>query len=203
MVLLFLKSLAIGLAVALPMGPIGVLIVRRTLVLGLARGLEGGVGVAVADGLHAAMAAFGVTAVTALLAEQQTWFQAIGGAALLWIGVAIMRKPAPVQDGGKRGDVGGGFGVMFGLTLANPATILSFAAIFASLGPIADGGVASAIAMTLGVFLGSLGWWVVLTGAVGALRTHITASVMLWLSRGAGALIVCFGLAALAAAVWA
>ncbi|MBN35032.1 MAG: hypothetical protein CMM46_09690 [Rhodospirillaceae bacterium] len=92
---LFLKSLLIGLAVALPMGPIGVLIVRRTLVLGFTRGLEGGLGVAAADGVYAAMAAFGVTAIVCLLVEQQMWFQVIGGVALLWIGWSILRKPAP------------------------------------------------------------------------------------------------------------
>lgn len=105
---LFLKSLLIGLAVALPMGPIGVLFVRRTLVLGFTRGLEGGLGVAAADGVYAAMAAFGVTAIVSLLVEQQMWFQVIGGVALLWIGWSILRKPAPDLDGDAR-DVGGGF----------------------------------------------------------------------------------------------
>ena len=128
------------------------------------------------------------------------WFQVIGGVALLWIGWSILRKPAPDLDGDAR-DVGGGFFTMLGLALANPATILSFAAIFASLGPITSGTALSAVVMTAGVFLGSLVWSVVLTGAVGLLRRRIKPPVMVWLSRGAGALIVVFGLVARTAVV--
>ncbi|MBT5433541.1 MAG: LysE family transporter [Alphaproteobacteria bacterium] len=206
MLSLFLKSLVIGLAVAMPMGPIGILIVRRTLVLGFRRGMEGGLGVAAADGLYAVMAVFGVTAVTALLVEQQAWFQGVGGLALLWIGASIMRRPAPAlgyasdQTGAR--DVGGGFPVMVGLTLANPATILSFAAIFASLGPLTDGGdVLTASVMTAAVFIGSLVWWIALTAVVSAVRQRISSKVMLWLSRGAGGLIVVFGVVALVLAL--
>jgi putative LysE/RhtB family amino acid efflux pump len=201
MLVLFLKSLVIGLAVAAPMGPIGILIVRRTLVRGFARGMEGGAGVAAADGAYAAMAAFGLTAVTALLVDLQLWLQLGGGLVLLWLGWRILRRPVP-QDGADEGRVGGGFFTLFALTLANPATILSFVAIFASLGPLTDGGDwLGAAVMTLGVFLGSLLWWIMLIGGVSLMRKRLSARVMRWLNLGSGGLIMVFGLVALVAGV--
>ena len=198
MLLLFAKSLAIGLAVAVPMGPMGLLVVRRTLARGFVHGLEGGFGIATADGSYAAVAAFGLVAVTTFLVRQQALFQVGGGAALLWLAWGILRRPAPAADAAT-GRSGGGFAVMFGLTLANPTTILSFVAIFASLGPLTRGNdwVAASV-MTAGVFLGSLAWWIALTGASPGAPAHLDR-VMIWLNRGGGALIAAFGLVALVA----
>jgi putative LysE/RhtB family amino acid efflux pump len=197
MLILFLKSLIIGLAVAAPMGPIGILIVRRTLVRGFAGGLEGGAGVAVADSTYAAMAAFGLTAVTALLVDAQLWLQLGGGLVLLWLGWRILRRPVP-EAGADEASVGGGFFTLFALTLANPATILSFVAIFASLGPLTAGDDwLGAAVMTLGVFLGSLLWWIVLVGGVSLMRKRLSAGVMRWLNLGSGCLIMVFGMVAL------
>ncbi|MFM9106194.1 MAG: LysE family transporter, partial [Chloroflexota bacterium] len=87
----------------------------------------------------------------------------------------------------------------FALTLTNPMTIVSFAAVFAGLG-LADApdGRAGALLMVAGVFLGSALWWVILTGAVSLLRGRLTPARMAWVNRASGAVIAAFGVAALA-----
>ncbi len=196
---LFLKSLAIGVAVAVPMGPLSVILIRRTLAHGYGAGLVGGLGVAIADGFYGAVAAFGLTAISAALIEHQLWLRLVGGAFLVWLGLKIFFSESKARGAtaGERGP-GGGFFVMMGLTLTNPLTILSFGAIFASLGPLTPSGdYGAAITMTMGVALGSILWWVVLCGAMTLLRRRITGRVMTWLNRIAGALIAAFGIAAL------
>jgi threonine/homoserine/homoserine lactone efflux protein len=198
-VALFLKSLAMGAAVAAPMGPMGVIVVRRTLARGYLAGLGSGLGIATADGCYGAVAAFGLTAISAALIEHQFWLRLIGGAFLVWLGLRIFFSETRARGAmaGERGP-GGGFLTMLGLTLTNPMTILSFGAIFASLGLVAPGGDhVAAATMTAGVFLGSLAWWMVLAGAVTLLRRRVTDRVMTWLNRVAGALIAAFGIAAL------
>ena len=199
---LFLKSLAMGLAVAAPMGPMSVILIRRTLSQGYAAGLSGGLGIATADGFYGAVAAFGLTAISTALIEHQFWLRLLGGAFLVWLGLRIFFKESR-QNGpmaGERGP-GGGFFTMLGLTITNPMTILSFAAIFAGLGLVQPGSDhTTAITMTSGVFLGSMLWWIVLCGAVTLVRRRITGGAMLWLNRIAGALITGFGIAALVGA---
>lgn len=199
---LFLKSLAMGVAVAAPMGPMGVLVIRRTLARGYLGGLGSGLGIATADGFYGAVAAFGLTAISAALIEHQFWLRLIGGAFLVWLGLRIFFAESKARGAmaGERGP-GGGFLTMLGLTLTNPMTILSFGAIFASLGLVTPGGDhVAAVTMTAGVFLGSLLWWMTLCAAIMLVRRRMTDRVMTWFNRAAGALIAGFGIAALVSA---
>ncbi len=113
-----------------------------------------------------------------------------------WVGVFC--ASLCLRPGVDEASVGGGFFTLFALTLANPATILSFVAIFASLGPLTAGDDwLGAAVMTLGVFLGSLLWWIVLVGGVSLMRKRLSARVMRWLNLGSGCLIMVFGMVAL------
>ena len=199
---LLLKSLAMGVAVAAPMGPMSVILIRRTLARGYLAGLGGGLGIAAADGFYGAVAAFGLTAISAALIEHQFWLRLVGGAFLVWLGLRIFFSESKARGAmaGERGP-GGGFFTMLGLTLTNPMTILSFGAIFASLGLVDGAGdYGAAITMTSGVFFGSLFWWMGLCGVIMLVRQRVTGVVMTWLNRIAGALIAAFGIAALISA---
>jgi len=201
-VALLLKSLAMGAAVAAPVGPMSVILIRRTLARGYLAGLGGGLGVATADGFYGAVAAFGLTAISSVLIEHQFWLRLVGGAFLVWLGLKIFFAESKARGAmaGERGP-GGGFLAMLGLTLTNPMTILSFGAIFASLGLVTPGGDhVAAVTMTVGVFLGSFLWWVLLCGAVMLVRRRITERVMTWVNRIAGALIAVFGIVAIVGA---
>jgi threonine/homoserine/homoserine lactone efflux protein len=196
----FLRGLAIGLSIAAPVGPIGVLCIRRTLADGRAIGFASGLGAATADALYGAVAAFGLSLVTNALVDQRLWLQAGGGIFLCYLGVRTWMAVPGVASG----PMAGGRGLMaawastFALTLTNPATIISFAAIFAGLGLGQNvGGYGAAALMVLGVFLGSALWWLMLSTGVGLLRSAFTPERLRWVNRGAGVIIAAFGVAAL------
>jgi threonine/homoserine/homoserine lactone efflux protein len=172
---LFAQSLLIGFSIAAPVGPIGLLTIQRTLNQGPAAGLATGMGAAVADAAYGAVGAFGVTLVIQLLTAARMPL-AIGGAAfLLWLAWSIWR--APVAE--RAAQVGSGnnllrcFAGTFVLTLSNPATILSFIAVFGALAGRLQ--VASPWTMIAGVLIGSALWWLLLATAVGRLRERFDA----------------------------
>lgn len=203
-IFLFLKGAVIGLSIAAPVGPIGLLCIRRTLADGAAVGFATGLGAATADAAYGAVAGFGLAAVTDLLFGWQTALRLVGGLALLWLGITTMRaRPAEhAADAPTTHSLAGAYATTVMLTLANPATIISFAAVFGALGLAETGGAPAvgAAALVLGVFLGSAAWWLALSAGVGVFRRRVTAAAMLWINRASGAVLAGFGLLALAAA---
>jgi threonine/homoserine/homoserine lactone efflux protein len=192
------RGLLIGFTVAMPVGPISVLTMRRTIAHGRLYGLVSGLGVATADASYGAVAAFGLTAVTTLLVGLRPALALVGGIVLVWLGLRTMRaRPAETAAAAvERPGLGGAFLSIYGLTMTNPTTILSFAVIFAGLGLASGGGLDAAI-LTLGVFLGSSLWWVVLTTGVGVLRERLTGRVLGWVNDASGTVLVVFGVLAI------
>ncbi|MFZ5821576.1 MAG: LysE family transporter [Chloroflexota bacterium] len=196
---IFLRGLLIGFSIAAPVGPIGVLCIRRTLAEGRLVGFLSGLGAASADMLYGAIAAFGLTAVQSLLVGQRGWLAPLGGLFLLYLGArTFFSKPAQEAASAKGYGKFSAWLTTFFLTLTNPMTILSFIAIFAGLRlGETDGDLASAALMVLGVFLGSAAWWLTLSAGVGLLRDKFTPALMVWVNRLAGLIIFAFGLLAL------
>ena len=196
---IFLRGLLIGFSIAAPVGPIGVLCIRRTLADGRLAGFLSGMGAASADMLYGAVAAFGLTAVQDLLLGQSEWLRILGGIFLLYLGFkTFFSKPAEQVAKSSRGGLFGAYLTTFFLTITNPITILSFIAIFAGLRlGETSGDYASATSMVLGVFLGSAAWWLTLSSAVGFLHEKFTPALLAWVNRLAGMVIFAFGLAAL------
>ncbi len=197
----FTRGLVIGFTVAMAVGPMSVLTMRRTIAHGRLYGLVSGLGIATADASYGAVAAFGLTAVTAALVGARTALGVIGGAFLIWLAIRTLRaRPATTAAAADdRPGLAAAYVSIYGLTMTNPMTILSFAAIFAGFG-LAGGGLLDAAALTVGVFLGSSLWWVVLTTAVGLLRARLTPSVLAWINRISGAVLLGFGGLAIAVA---
>jgi threonine/homoserine/homoserine lactone efflux protein len=195
---LFLEGVVIGLAVAAPVGPIGVLCIRRTLAYGRTSGFVSGLGAATADAAYSSVAALGLTFVTDLLVDAEAWLRLGGGVFLVFLGVkTFLSRPAEHTVAAGRGSLPGAYASTLALTLANPSTILSFAAIFAGLGAgSADGG-SNALLLVPGVFLGSTSWWFVLSGATSLLRAKLPAGALRWVNRLSGAVLAGFGLVAL------
>lgn len=200
-----LKGLAIGLSIAAPVGPIGLLCIRRTLADGTVHGFASGLGAASADAVYGAIAGFGVALVTDALVGSQTALKLVGGLMLLWLGWSTLRARPAERPAAARtaGGLAGAYASTFLLTLANPATILSFAAVFGGLGLAPDSGTsgdstAVAAVLVLGVFVGSALWWLALSASVGAFRRRVTPAAMLWINRASGAVLGGFGIAALA-----
>jgi putative LysE/RhtB family amino acid efflux pump len=202
MLVLFGTAVAMGLAIAAPLGPIGALCIERTLRGGFRAGMAGGLGTALADALFAALAAAGFASFAATVALIERPLGLIGGAFLIWLGVRALR-PAPPQTVAAKAPPGA-LSVMattFGLTLANPATILSFAAIFAGLGLARTAGPAEAIAVVAGIFTGSLLWWALLSGTVALLRHRLPPGFARATALASGAAMLGFGIWALARAI--
>jgi threonine/homoserine/homoserine lactone efflux protein len=193
-----LRGFLIGLAIAAPVGPIGLLCIRRTLAAGRTAGLVTGLGAATADALYGAVAAFGLSLLTQFLIDQQAWLRLVGGGVLCVLGVRIfLAQPSTEPATAPSAGLPGAYASTFFLTLTNPATILSFMGIFAGLGAISEAGTASqAWILVLGVFLGSAAWWLMLSAGVSVLRGRLTRVHLHWLNRISGAVLILFGLLA-------
>jgi threonine/homoserine/homoserine lactone efflux protein len=190
------RGFAFGFAIAASPGPIFFLCLRRTLVRGRLTGLASGLGVATADGFYAALAAFGVGAVTSVLIGERRWLALAGGIGLVILGLrTVIDRPAVA--GAAPSPNGSGLGWAYvsalGLTITNPATILSFAALVAALGIGFYGGYLRPSLLVLGVFLGSATWWCVVAGFVGGLRARVTPRVVRGISALSGLAIVALG----------
>lgn len=196
---LFLRGLVIGFSIAAPVGPIGVLCIRRTLAEGRAYGLVSGLGAATADAVYGTIAALGLTIISSLLVNQQMWLRLIGGGYLCYLGYKTFRaKPADrsVEAEG-RGLIGAYASTLF-LTLTNPMTILSFAAIFAGLGAgAAGGGAIGALLIVIGVFTGSCAWWLILVSFTSIFRSKLNTVGLSWVNRISGTIIAAFGVVVL------
>ena len=194
----------VGLPIAAAPGPMFFLVIRRTLAGGWRSGLVSGFGVATGDAVYAALAAFGVAAITNFLVAERRWISLVGGIALIVIGLrTIVGTPSlTLPTGGRelpRVDEGalpqslGTYLSTLALTLSNPPTILSFAAVFSALAPRVSYGWAPAIALVLGVMLGSALWWVTLTAIVSAVRERLTPRVTRAIALISGLALVVFG----------
>jgi threonine/homoserine/homoserine lactone efflux protein len=196
---LFLRGLVIGLSIAAPVGPIGVLCIRRTLIQGRGYGLISGLGAATADAVYGCVAGFGLTFISSFLVNQQMWLRLVGGAFLCYLGIkTLLAKPAEEAADARGTGLLGAYGSTFFLTLTNPVTILSFAAIFAGLGVAETGGdYGSAAILVAGVFAGSALWWLLLSGGVSLFHSKFTPRVLVWVNRVSGLIVVGFGVFAL------
>ena len=195
MTILFLKGLAFGFILAATVGPMWVLCFRRTIEQGALAGFVSGMGIAVADGLYGAVAAFGLTAISGFLLQHNFWIGMIGGVFLVYLGAtALLSRPNLEPMTARPTGLLQSFVSTLGLTLANPPTVLAFAAIFAGLGLVSsDYGTASLV--VLGVFLGSASWWLILAMGAGWLRGRIGPALF-------RAINIVSGLSILGLAVW-
>jgi threonine/homoserine/homoserine lactone efflux protein len=190
---MFVKGFIIGISIAAPVGPIGVLCIQRTLTGGNIHGLVTGLGAATADAVYGFIAAFGLTFISNFLLQQHYWFRLLGGIFLCYLGVrAFLSTPNTQTLGGHNHSHVATYGTTFFLTLTNPMTILSFAAIFAGLGIVrADAHYVSASLLVMGVFTGSGIWWLVLSSSTGLLREKLIKGNLTWLNKISGIWLVC------------
>lgn len=195
-----LRGIILGFSIAAPVGPIGVLCIRRTLAEGRLVGLVSGLGAATADMSYGMVAAFGLTAVSSLLVSQTVWLRVVGGLFLLYLGIrTFLARPGERPASAEGRGLVGAYASTLVLTLTNPPTILSFVAIFAGLG-LGDtrGDYWAATQLVTGVFIGSALWWLLLSSGVDLFRSRFTTGRLGWVNRLAGLVILAFGVVTLA-----
>jgi threonine/homoserine/homoserine lactone efflux protein len=196
------RGLVIGFVIAAAIGPIGLLCIRRTLVEGAAVGAVSGLGAATADGMYASVAAFGLTALSDVLVGARRPLGVVGGCFLLALAVNSLRTRAQAAPDRPPRTLLSAYATTLGLTIANPATILSFAAAFVGLG-LAGHGTPAAAALVLGVLIGSASWWLFLAGVVSRFRARLGPDSLGRLAAGSSVLIGLLGAVAIAASLTA
>jgi threonine/homoserine/homoserine lactone efflux protein len=194
----FIKGIAIGFAMAVPVGPIGILCIRKTLTEGRLRGLVIGLGAATADLFYASVAAFGLTFISDTLNEQKFWIRLIGGILLLFLGIKIFRSlPTDPKFKNNNGGILRSYLTTVFLTLTNPITIFAFIAVFAALGIGNELGYLSASLLVIGVFIGSGLWFFLLSSGTILFRNKLDLVGLRWVNRIAGILVILSGVIAL------
>jgi threonine/homoserine/homoserine lactone efflux protein len=193
----FLKGLIIGFAMAVPIGPVGIMCIRKTLAEGHSRGLIIGFGAATADSMYGIIAAFGLTFVSDAITSQHFWLSLAGGGLLLFLGIRTFRaKPKdpkiPFDDKGMLRS----YISAFLLAFTNPVTVFAFIAVFAAFGLGHRLNIISACILVLGVFTGSCLWFLTLGFIATSFRKKLDSAGLKWVNRIAGILIILSGLAA-------
>ena len=201
---LLIRGFALGFAIAASPGPIFFLCLRRSLLRGWLIGLVSGLGVATADAAYAAVAVFGIAALSTILLGGERWLELFGGAALILLGIrSVLERPRI----GEASTAATGRGLLWayastlGLTITNPATIISFAGLAAALGAGLAGGFERPAVVVAGVALGSASWWCLLALLAAMLRTRVTPDVARAIGIVSGLAIAGLGALAVAAAV--
>lgn len=196
---LFVRALVVGYVVAAPVGPVNLVCIHRTLHSGRINGFLAGVGGAIADGLFAVVAAFGLTTVSDWVQAHDGWMRLFGGIFLLALGIkTFFTTPRDRQMEADEGSIPHAVAGTFLLTVTNPVTIFGFATVFASTGLAGDGSFTQASITVAGVFGGSVAWWLTLALLVGLLRGKLEARGLQLINRISGVAIAGFGVWALA-----
>jgi threonine/homoserine/homoserine lactone efflux protein len=204
LVFALLKGIAVGVVIALPAGPVGILCVRRTFFQGPTYGFVSGLGAAAADAVFGIVAGFGISIVRDFMLRYQDWFAVAAGLFLLFVGAKALLQARDLEPEPVDGDAHfAAFVSTFALTITNPVTILAFAGIFAKVGVSGGGGFLDIGMLVAGVFLGSLLWWLGLSFGIAGLRRVIGTVRLIWLNRVSGAILALSGLGLVTAAVLA
>jgi threonine/homoserine/homoserine lactone efflux protein len=191
-----LKGIIFGISIAAPVGPIGILCIRRTLSAGMCSGFVSGLGAATADAIYGSIAAFGLTLISNILIQQRFYIHTIGSLFLLYLGwKTFWTAPSIKSTNVARKGILACYASTFFLTITNPMTIISFTAVFAGLGAgNVKGDYFGTTLLVTGVFTGSMLWWLLLGSGISAFRNKFNIQSMKWINRLSGIIIIGFAL---------
>ena len=194
--LFLIKGIVLGFSIAAPVGPIGLLCIRRSLANGMRNGFISGLGAATADAIYGFIAALGISTVSIFLVDHQSYLRIIGGVFLLYLGYTTFKsEPAEVAANASGEGLIGAYASTLFLTITNPMTIMSFAAVFAGLGiGVIGENYISSFFLVIGVFIGSMLWWLILTGMVNVLRHNLDRKRLKLVNQLSGLIITSFGI---------
>lgn len=190
------QGFLLGFVVSMPIGPIGLLCIQRTLSHGWLRGMSAGIGATLADLIYAGMVGFGITIVSDFLVEWAAWLPLPAAGLVLFLGYRAISTPVVEGDAAKAGrSAYATAAASFSLMLGNPLTLVGFTAVFAALGGATRiTGTTSASLLVVGVFSGCLSWWAMLAGCAALLRKRFRPVALVWINRVSGIVLVAFGL---------
>lgn len=198
---LLIKGILVGLLASIPLGPVGIICIQRTINKGKLSGFLSGIGAASADTIFAAIAGFSLTFIISYIEEKQIIFQAVGGIVVLLLGIKIFYTN-PIKQlrrhKRKKNNLLEDYLSVLLVTITNPLAIFLFIALFASLGIVAEGaGITSSLVATGGVFIGAAAWWYILITLVDIFRAKFRLKQLWWINKISGTLIFALGAVAL------
>jgi len=201
---MWLKGFFIGLSIAAPVGPIGVLCIRRTLSSGRLFGFVTGLGAAITDFIYAFIGGFGLTLISGFLVSKQDIFRLIGGLFIIYLGYKIFAsKPSDGNLSLTEKSLGAAFLSAFIVAITNPIAIIYYISVFAGLGVVAlENDYHSSAILVAGVFMGSTLWWFLLSQGVGLIKNKITNRSLQLVNRLSGMAIAGFGIFAIWSAIF-
>ena len=191
----FIQGIIIGLTLAVPVGPISLLCIQRTIADGRLHGIISGLGVATADSFYAAITVFGLTVISSLIIAQHNLFRFLAGIILILIGIRVfLSVPAGVSAKSEHETYFKDYLSMVAIAIANPLTLVFFLVILPGFGVVIHGTTfLPAVEFVAGFFLGSTVWWIFLCGSVGSVRSRMSVKNLGLINRVSGLLISCFG----------
>jgi threonine/homoserine/homoserine lactone efflux protein len=192
-----LKGIAVGIIIAVPVGPVGIICVRRTIFASRLAGLVSGIGAATADAIFGFIAVFGLTFVSDWLIGYEQWLRIAGGAYLVWVGGSALLASPEIAPRPRRRAEFRDFLSTFALTLTNPVTIVAFLGIFSAILSGEEATLGRGAILVLGVWLGSLLWWLALSFGLGLLFGSFGPRHLRWINRGSGTILLLSGAALL------
>ncbi len=197
---LFIQGMIVGLTLAVPVGPISLVCIHRTVASGRLHGIFSGMGVATSDSFYAAVAFLGLTVVSGMIIDHQTTFRLVAGIALVLVGIQVFRSiPAAARDGADPDSYIKDYLSLLAIAGANPLTIIYFITILPGFGIVAHGTtLIAAVPFVAGVFLGSAVWWIILCGSLGSVRSRLSTENLRRINQVSGILVTCFGTGMLA-----
>lgn len=193
--ILFFKGIIAGFLIAAPVGPIGILCIRRTLAGSYLLGIATGIGAGLADTFYGTVAAFSIASIADFIKSHSFYLHLFGGVALSWIGVSILRSQVTQSDSSNLdgGSLFHGLTSAFLLTVSNPITLLAFAAAFAAMDVSpANDSMPLALALVIGVLVGACAWWLSLCTGVRLMHKKLTDIHLLWINRSSGVMLIGF-----------
>lgn len=201
----WLRGPAIGFAIAAPIGPVGILCIRRALAHGRAAGIAAALGAAFADCFFGAVVGLGIGSIHEWVQQYQTPLRLIGGVFLLVLGAKLCKDAGQLVE--TNGEAPGNWlkdaVTSFAITITNPGTILGVIGVFAALGPVErTGDMMSSALLVGGIFLGSLLWWTILSSIAAAVRGRVSSRGLCRFGWVSGAALVVFGVVVLGSLVW-
>ncbi|HNV96226.1 MAG TPA: LysE family transporter [Bacteroidales bacterium] len=202
--LLLIKGIIIGLSASIPLGPVGLVCIQKTLNSKTRNGVIAGAGAAMADTFFAVVAAFGISAVHNFIETQQLFLRLAGGIILLFLGLKFFLTNPAIQirkQRNKTNNLWADFVSVFLLTLSNPITVVVFGAVFAGFGIIPkESSWFDMIMLVSGVFSGAMLWWISLVYIINMFRKKFRLRRLWWMNKIMGVVITLFGLFALVSA---
>jgi threonine/homoserine/homoserine lactone efflux protein len=201
---LILAGVAIGLAMAAPLGPVNIIVIRAALGRGFRPALVLGLGAVLADVIFAAVSAYGVRSVEQFIHEYSVPLTLAGGVLLVAIGVRTAQKHVSMTDIHAQQQVSAQLMLRdaagtFALTAINPATLLGYLAIFGAMSPVLKLSLSPErpVAVVAGVAIGGIAWWLFISFTMDRLKVRMTEATLNRINRWTGVLIAAFGFALL------